>query len=318
MRFRLWLVGLRFTVQWRPLAVLTAVAILAAGPALWFAGHAVDEEETRARESLALAAELAGRHADHIVVEAFFELEAVARIESAGAAGTFSEDEPLANFSAPIFLLNAEGEPLQLPDGWHGESGELSEIVDSAAGSDDRSVSPPFTSPVTGHPTSALGLPLFGNDGTREGTVVGFLDLEEHIASDLSETMSRFGSQGHADLIGPGGVILASTTHQVDDPGRHFDFYAGATEAGLAVVSDAVTSGPDGTPHVMAYEPLGAAPWGIAAGGARTDVYRSADDLRRLALRLAIPALVVLLIGFGLLTVSVDSREDGEAHHPGD
>jgi len=113
---------------------------------------------------------------------------------------------------------------------------------------------------------TALGVPLYGSDGARAGTILGLLDLTEPLIVDLVEASRRLGTSGHADLVDDRGLVLASTnpSHVVSE-GDHPEFYARAIAARTPVVEtvEHITHPNDSdqsSRHVMALRHCGGRP----------------------------------------------------------
>ena len=72
---------------------------------------------------------------------------------------------------------------------------------------------------------------------------------------------------------------------------------------------------PDGSPpHIVAYAPLGGAPWGVALGASEADTFATPDARRRQLISAAIASAVTLALG--LLLVTVEVRGGNEADTP--
>ena len=304
------------------LLVLGIVAVLAMGSAFWLGWQATNDTEERIESGRLGLAELAAAHADHIVTEAFFELELVAEIVRLDAE---SERAPATNFSAPLLLLDVAGGATAIGAGASPRPAidpRVAEIAATLVAGTDRSVSEPFVLPATGHPTVALSIPLFDDGGVHTGTVVGFLDVDEHLRTDLQELTEQFGASAHVDLIDGQGAVLASSEHDPDAAGlegldgadgHHVDFYRRAASERRPMVE--LVPHPDGSPpHIVAYAPLSGAPWGIALGASEADTFATPDARRRQLVGAAIASAVTLALG--LLLVTVEVRGGNEADTP--
>jgi signal transduction histidine kinase/HAMP domain-containing protein len=158
----------------------------------------------------------------------------------------------------------------------------------AAAATGKRAVSKPYRD-ARGRPVVALAVPIHAG-GALTAVVVGTLDLTGPAVMQRLDAARRLGSTSHAELVGPGGIALASTEFDdVLEPGEHAAFYRTMLQApkpGIADVtqtSQAATD--DGTAanekHVMAFARLGAAPWGVALGGTDSETFAPARRLRR-------------------------------------
>ena len=304
--------GLRWPAGDRLLLLVGVVALLATGSAFWLAWQAVnDAEEQVEHERLGLV-KLAAVHADHVLVEAFFELEVVAGFVDVGSDGG---QVTAADFSTPLLLLDVEGQATAI--GGDGSAllevdPRALEVATTLAGAADRLISESFLLPATGHLTVALGMPIFDDGGAPRSTVVGFLNVDEHIQHDLAEITEQFGESAHADIVDASGGVLASTDDEAEGmDGHHIDFYGRAASEQLPTV-ELVPHADGSPPHVVAYAPMGAAPWGVALGASEADTFGAPDARRRELVRAAIASTVTLVFGVLLVTVEVGRRTPGE------
>jgi len=110
-------------------------------------------------------------------------------------------------------------------------------------------------------------------------------------AATLSQT-------GHAVLVDAQGRVMAATFEaSFLSPGEHATFYRQAIAYGQPVVETVpsevnLPNQPIDHPHVTAFAPLHAAPWGVAVGG---DVDELFAGVRRLRLGLALLSVVSLI-----------------------
>lgn len=308
--------------RWWVVSVFVLASVAATLPLLVFGWRAAGETQHEAERRVLELAQLAATQADHILMEAFFEIELMASrvLVSTGPTATCLEGaesgpagrEP-ANFTSELFVLDCDGAVVVAEPS--GESllrnqQAASAVFLLAAGAEDRYISQPFVSPTSGHPTVGLGLPLFGRGGVRVGTVVGLVDLEQHFSVDLYAVVEQLGRSGHADLVGADGTVLASTSHGWSGtPGAHVGFYramsSGETSSVRRVRYEPNSHEPnDSDWHVMAYGPLGGAPWGVALGASESETLEAARDLRRLLFRLGAAAGATILTGAVVLAWS--------------
>jgi two-component system sensor histidine kinase KdpD len=148
---------------------------------------------------------------------------------------------------------------------------------------------------------------------------VGTLDLASADVIQRLDAAQRLGKSGHAELVGPNGLELASTeTGATLVPGEHLAFYRTMLKAAAPGIADVpVTPNQDEPPalqkvkHVMAFVRLSTAPWGVALGGTEGETYAPARQLRRTLLLAGGGALALLwvltLLGARLLVRPVRS-----------
>jgi two-component system sensor histidine kinase KdpD len=150
-----------------------------------------------------------------------------------------------------------------------------------------RRISAPFRDPG-GHPSVALAVPVLVGSSKR-GVLIGTFDLASLDVTERLDAARRLGKTGHAELVGPGGVALASTEPGAAlHPGEHLSFYREMLKAGRPGIANVQVT-PDAhdpaelrnTRHAMAFVPLRAAPWAVALGGTEGETYASARRLRQ-------------------------------------
>jgi len=180
---------------------------------------ALQEPKSTAESNLLNASAMAAIQADRLLIEQFFELELVAT-----SVGDSSEDADLllesvrtvygrlASLSSGVLWFDEHGGIVFAEPANSIDLGTSADRITSGLGSDVRTVSMPFMSPTTDHVTAALSVPVYQDDGSRRGTLVGLLDLTEPLVTDLVEPARVLGSTGHADLIEERGLILALTS----------------------------------------------------------------------------------------------------------
>ena len=310
-------------------ASLVVTAALMAALPLFVAGwRAADEAERLAERGRLDLGVLAASQADHILGEAFFEIELFAvtllgEISDPGACLTASDlRRPFleqANFSRALFVLDCNGHVIAAdpPDEQNRLSGEVTAgLFDAVATATDRYVTDSFIFRDGGHAMGGLGLPLYGRGGDRLGTLVSLIDLEQHFSEELSSPAARLGATGHADLIGHDGAVLTSTLHELSaTPGQHPAFYRDVMAAGrprVERVPHAVErlDGEEQEWHIMAYSPLRSAPWGIAIGASEAETFEVATGQRRTLFRLGIAAAAAIVVGAALTALADRARAD--------
>ncbi len=298
------------------LAIATTLPIVAAVSAL-------RDVRSTAESSLMTASAMAAVQADRLLIEQFFELELLAA--SLGDETDLDADPLLRS------LRTVYGRLATLSSGvvWFDESGIVvfaepessthlganADRIMSGVGIDVRSVSMPYLSPTTGHVEVALSVPVYADDGSRRGTLVGLLDLTEPLVTDLVEPARILGSTGHADLVDERGLILASTNpNHVLQAGDHPALYEAVALDRVPIVKrvahDAEATSLDQSAwHVMAYAPLRIAPWGVAMGASEAELLQPVSRLRSRFVAIGAASLVTLLTG-GVLALGLSRRRE--------
>lgn len=170
-----------------------------------------------------------------------------------------------------------------------------------------RAISAPFRDP-RGVPVVALAVRL-----SPRRVALGTLDLAAPEVLERLDAARRLGATGHAELVGPGGIALASTEPGPPlRPGEHLAFYRHMLRARRPGIEN-VEPTPDaseapglgGQEHTMAFVRLRQAPWGVALGGTTAETYAPAQRLRRTLMLAGGGALAALwlltLVGARLL-----------------
>ena len=150
-----------------------------------------------------------------------------------------------------------------------------------------RAISAPFRD-ARGRPVVALGVTIRAPGGAHR-LLVGTLDLTGRDVTGRLDAARRLGRTGHAELVGAGGIALASTEPGAALlPGEHLGFYREmltATRPGIANVAVTATAHePPGLRHerhAMAFVRLTEAPWAVALGGTERETYAPAHHLRQ-------------------------------------
>jgi signal transduction histidine kinase/HAMP domain-containing protein len=146
-----------------------------------------------------------------------------------------------------------------------------------------RAISAPFRD-SRGAPVVALGVRIAGR-----AALVGTLDLAGPDVMERLDAARRLGTTGHAELVGPDGIALASTEPGATlVPGEHLAFYREMLKrskpgiANVPVTPDRrEPSGMGHTRHTMAFVRLAVAPWAVALGGTESETYAPAHHLRQ-------------------------------------
>ena len=296
--------------------------------------RAVEDSTDRILEERLVIAKMAARDIDRLLERGFYELEQATRFARFDpAAPSLSAEVHMLNhaygrvgtLSLGVYFLDASGRiVLSQPPGKLQRGADLSRApyVRQAIVTRQRTVSPPFRDPSTGAPAVALTRPLLNRDGTVRSLLVGLLNVA---GADVSKPLSHakgVGHTGHAELVGEGGLIVASTGYGgFLKPGEHLDFYLRKLRAREAGVEDVpytpwhqVPANREGEHHVMAFAPLTNAPWGVSVGGSTRETFAPVARLRNtllLAGALALAVLwVVTLIGARLLVRPVHALTD--------
>jgi signal transduction histidine kinase/HAMP domain-containing protein len=150
-----------------------------------------------------------------------------------------------------------------------------------------RGISKPFRD-SRGKPVVALSVPVrsVGNVG---GLLVGTLDLTGPDVMERLDAGKRLGSTGHAELVGPDGIALASTeSGSALKAGEHLSFYREMLAAGQPGIANVPVTPNHAEPgslgherHTMAFVRLSHAPWAVALGGTESETYAPARHLRQ-------------------------------------
>ncbi|MGE5274521.1 MAG: ATP-binding protein [Verrucomicrobiota bacterium] len=146
-----------------------------------------------------------------------------------------------------------------------------------------RAISRPFRDAL-GRPVVALAVPV-----RTGGTVVGLLNLAGPDVTDRLDAARRLGTTGHAELVGPDGIALASTEPGAAlRPGEHLGFYREMLASGRSGTATVGVTPGSSEPtamsrerHVMAFVRLTAAPWAVSLGGTDSETYAPAHHLRK-------------------------------------
>lgn len=305
------------------LIILAATVAVATTLPIVAAVSALRDVRSTAESSLMTASTMAAAQADRLLIEQFFELELLAA--SLGDQSDVDAEPFLrslrtlygrsATLSSGVVWFDERGNVVFAEPESSAHLGANADRIKSAVGLDIRGVSMPYLSPTTGHVEAALSVPVYANDGSRRGTLVGLLDLTEPLVTDLVEPARILGSTGHADLVDERGLVLASTnpTH-VLQPGDHPDLYD-AVARHRAPTVERVAHGADAASldqsewHVMAYAPLRIAPWGVAMGASETEILEPVSRLRTRFVVIGIASLVTLLAG-GALALGLRRRTE--------
>jgi signal transduction histidine kinase/HAMP domain-containing protein len=150
-----------------------------------------------------------------------------------------------------------------------------------------RAISGPFRD-SRHRPVVALSVPIRA-DGTVREFLVGTLNLAGPDVMERLDAARRFGRTGHAELVGPDGIALASTEPgSALTPGEHLAFYRKMLKAEPPAIANVPVTTVRREPadlqherHTMAFVRLSIAPWAVALGGTESETYAPAHHLRR-------------------------------------
>src|SRR3990170_1212278 len=263
------------------IAVTLGLVVLFVGLSL-LAIRAVDDSTNRIlQERLAFSGMLA-QEFDRLLTHTFSELAAFHP-----GASSLSEQRRLLEGTyergrgpfAAIYLLDRTGRVvLALGPAGRVAGADLSRklYVAKVLATRQRGISAPFWD-SRGRPVVALSNPILDRDGTVRAILVSTLDMSSPDVMERLDTAERLGRTGHAQLVGQGGIAIASTEPgDVLRPGEHLEFYRSmlrAREPGIENVPHTPwrpeAASPRNEHHVMAFARLSTAPWGVARAAKR-------------------------------------------------
>ncbi|HEY7690974.1 MAG TPA: ATP-binding protein [Gaiellaceae bacterium] len=191
-----------------------------------------------------------------------------------------------------------------------------------------RTISAPFRD-ARGRPVVALAVPV-----RTGGAIVGLLNLAGPDVTDRLDAARRLGTTGHAELVGPDGIALASTEPGAAlRPGEHLAFYREMLASGRSGTANVSVTPGSSDPaamsrerHVMAFVHLTDAPWAVSLGGTDSETYAPAHHLRKTLMLAGGGALAALwlltLLGARLLvrpvrdlTRAAEQMASGDLEH---
>lgn len=283
---------------WRRLTLWPRLAIgVTLGFVALFAGfsvlgiRAVDTSTTRIlHERLALTQELA-EDFDVMLEHAFAE---IAAFDPAGSSPAVRHRLLLQLYRggegvfATVYLLDRRGRVLDsLGPKAPARGASLGDepYVTRVLSTGRRAISTGFRD-GRGRPVVALAVPVAGPD---RGVLVATIDLAGQAIIERLDTATRLERTGHAELVGPDGIALASTEPgEALHPGEHLAFYRKMLRSSTSGIADVAVTPKHPEPpalqherHVMAFARLSVAPWGVALGGTNSETYAPAQRLRR-------------------------------------
>lgn len=263
-----------------------------------FALQAIDDSTGRVLGERLVIARMAARELDRTLrreAQALSGPQAPARLAAAAPVPSTRvalerARRSLASPSLALYLLRADGRTLAAA-ARAGDAAPLLRYGRLAIARRRMVVSQPFRD-ATGRAAIALAVPLFDAREQLRSVLVDVLDAgAPEFVAPLRQAM-RLGSTGHGELVGPGGIVIASTEPgDALRPGEHLPFYRkmlasprDGVEDVLYTPWDAATAPQPASRHVMAFARLRAAPWGVAVGGTDTETLASVRKLRRMLL----------------------------------
>lgn len=128
-----------------------------------------------------------------------------------------------------------------------------------------------------------LAVPVTDATGRSAGALGVAIRPEQWIVDDLVTGARGIANTGHAELIDQAGnVIVSSEPGHTLGGGEHPDFYAPLlaghlSAAGLTAPVGPIDPADQGQRHEMAFVPLQNAPWGLALGGADSELAADAN-----------------------------------------
>jgi len=246
---------------------------------------------------------------DRLLAHAFSELAAFAPGASSGSEQRRVLEQTYERGRGPfaaLYLLDRSGSvilALGPPTAAAGADLARNASVGAVLAARRRSISAPFRD-YRGRPVVALSSPILDRNGELRFTLVGTIDMSGPEVIERLATATRLGSTGHAELVGPGGIALASTEAGNSlKPGEHLEFYRRMLKAkkpGIeTVLHTPWRSDEAGMPlenHVMAFTRLSTAPWGVTLGGTTSETFAPARRLQRILLLVGGASLAALLM----------------------
>lgn len=155
-----------------------------------------------------------------------------------------------------------------------------------------------------------LDVPVLARDGHVAGVIGSVILPDKWIVNDFVSSAHGLANTGHAELVDQDlRVIVSSEPGHALGPGEHPDFYEPLlahhwTDTGLTAPVGDVDEPIEGPRHEMAFAPLDNAHWGLALGGADTELSADAD---RWQTQIAIFGAVTLLIALSLVWITTRS-----------
>lgn len=279
--------------------------------------RALQDSTDRLRGERLVIAQMAASQIDDLLEQAFFVLQQTVRdaeleqsnsILAAVATRMEAKGEPTI-FSPGLVLVDARGQVVSSrPATLYAPGSDLSGLayIGQALASNQATLSEPILDLIDGQPVVAIATP-FHKNSRLQGLLIGLVDLtgEDLMAPLVKATALR--ESEHAELIDSQGRVVVSTFGIPPlSPSEHSIFYRQALVEGLPVVETVpfeldLPGEPEGHLHVMALALLSNAPWGLAIGGDKADIFAGVQRLRWGLVLLGVAALtgvwILTLIG---------------------
>ncbi len=305
----------------------------------------VQDSRSRILDERLVIAEMAAKQIDVVFNENFAGLE-----NAAGSVQGSSVSTPAQSFPVPVQGLLQDVDDtwlgFYLIDGSGGvvatAPAERNSAPFAAGGAlpptfvaGQRSVSQPYVDAVSGHPTALLVVPVPNTQGAASLNLAGAIDLSR---ADLLGTLTNakgLGKTGHAELVDSDGLVVASTEGAPFlVTGEHRTWYLqmlGQGGEGVATVPLEARSSAEGIneadTHIMAFQRLADAPWGVAVGGSESETLAPVNDLRNEMLLVGAASLIVLWLAtlvaarilvrpVHVLTLAADRMRSGDLETP--
>jgi signal transduction histidine kinase len=272
--------------------------------------RAVDDSSGRILRERVVIARMASAELARVFAGSVTALRASARFDRFDAVRKGGRQHVLVDAHAAlgpvvlgIYVLDANRRPLAVePASRLAGARALSSqpFVARALARKQTTFSAPFRD-VTGRPAVALAVPLAYSRRAFGAALVEVLDASAQAFLGPLQESTNLGRTGHAELVGPGGIALASTeTGDALEPGEHRPFYLRMLRSRATGIETTPFVPPKGpapthkTYHVMAWAPLAGAPYGVTIGGSETETFAAVHRLRRNLLLGGAGALLVL------------------------
>jgi signal transduction histidine kinase/HAMP domain-containing protein len=283
----------------RLVIAVTVVFVVLFGVFSLLALRAVDESTDQILSGRLVIAHMAASELDRVLQRAVGQLEtsrSLARFEP--NASSQENESPLltqahrglGRLSLGIYFLDAQGrlvvaEPSRTAR--IGRTLSTTPYVRRVLATRRLTISAPFRT-RSGKPAVAVAMPILNPDGRLRSVLVEILDVSSVEVTGPLQEATRLGRTGHGELVGPGGIVIASTeAGDALHAGEHLPFYRQMLRTPDVVVESVVytpwnqtPSAGNGAHHVMAWAPLRVAPWGVAVGGTDRETFAPVRRLR--------------------------------------
>ncbi|MDP2948240.1 MAG: HAMP domain-containing protein [Chloroflexota bacterium] len=310
------LLGLRKSLQWRVLTLVTIGLAVILGAFSVTSLLAVDESTDRALAEREALAETTAGHVDYVITQNLRALDEVPFAEGFDLedADTQPERDALRRtyftsiFSGGVYLLSQQGHVLWVEPAHAVALGTdllSSPHVLQALESAKPAVSGLTTGLVGGGPAVSIVSPVRSPSGQLVGLVGGDIDLMGSYLRDVVR-YSALGRTGYAQIVDGQGVVLASTRlGEVLQKNERQNELAtliqeGRTASATCHDCGQETAGVGREAEVIAFSPLVSAPWGVVIRQAESEALAPARRLRERAMWLGIASFgLALLFAWG-------------------